>query len=171
MKRALTLTAGALALLGSTAPVAAADPGAATYMIGRCYDPSQPLSEKPATVVYNCDSTSIMENMTWTSWGADGANGTGTDNSVECKPDCAQGPHLMNPIVVHAWNPKSPKETGCPAGVQFYTDLTVAYPKGVPPWVKPGSTWSDTVAYTTIDGMPAVHFTDQGPHSCTPLPH
>jgi len=171
MKRALILAAGALALLGNTAPIAGAETGTVSYMIGRCYDPSQPVTEKPATVLYNCDGTSTMENMTWTAWGADGATGTGIDNSVECKPDCAQGPRLVNPIVVHAWNPKAPSEIGCPAGVQFYSDLTVAYPKGVPPWVQPGSTWSDSVAYTTIDGMPAVHFTDQGPHSCTPLPH
>ncbi len=179
MRRTLTLTACTAALLGISAPgisapVAAADPspapGSVAYMIGRCYDPSQPVTERPATVEYICDSTSIMENMTWTSWGPDGANGTGTDNSLECQPDCAQGPRLINPIVVHAWNPKAPITTGCPPDVQFYSDLTVAYPKGVPPWIKPGTSWSNTVDYITIDGMPAVHFTNQGPRSCTPLP-
>ncbi|MCB0932851.1 MAG: hypothetical protein KDB71_13270 [Mycobacterium sp.] len=173
MKRALALSAAA-SLLGIPAPVATADPTSpgstgVTYMIGRCYDPSQPVAEKPATVVYNCDSTSIMQEMSWTSWGADGADGTGMDNSVECKPNCAQGPHLYNPIIVHAWNPKTPTTPGCPPNVQFYTELTVAYPKGVPPWVKPGTSWSNTVDYIDVDGMPAVHFTDQGPYSCTPL--
>ena len=47
--------------------------------------------------------------------------------------------------------------------MRFYTELTVAYPKGVPPWVKPGTSWSNTVDYIDVDGMPAVHFTDQGP--------
>lgn len=173
MKRALALSAAA-SLLGIPAPVAVAEPSSpnstgVTYMIGRCYDPSQPVAEKPATVVYNCDSTSIMQEMSWTSWDADGANGTGMDNSVECKPNCAQGPHLYNPIIVHAWNPKTPSTPGCPPNVRFYTELTVAYPKGVPPWVKPGTSWSNTVDYIDVDGMPAVHFTDQGPYSCTPL--
>ena len=170
MSRALALTAGALALLGTTAPVATAAPDTVSYMIGRCYDPSQPVEQQPESVVYNCDSTSVMEDMTWSSWGPE-ATGSGMDNSVQCQPDCAQGPHLYNPILVHAWNAKAPSVPGCPDGVLFYNDLTVAYPESAPPWVTPGTSWSDTVDYITLNGMPAVHFKDQGPHSCTPLPH
>ncbi|MBB3751730.1 hypothetical protein FHT44_004225 [Mycolicibacterium sp. BK634] len=151
----------------STSTVVAADPGATVYMFGSCYDPSQPLQEKPQRVVYGCDSTSIMEDMTWSAWGADGARGTGTDNAVACQPNCAQGPHLYNPIVVHAWNPVPAK--GCPDDAAFFTDFTVAYPAGVPPWVVPGTSWAPGVQYTYVDGMPAVHFSDQQPYSCTPL--
>jgi hypothetical protein len=150
------------------APGALADPGATVYLFGSCYDPSQPSQEKPERVVYGCDSTSIMENMTWSSWGADGARGTGIDNAVACQPNCAQGPHLYNPIVVHAWNPV-PATPGCPVNAAFFTDFTVAYPAGVPPWVVPGTTWGPGVQYTYVDGMPAVHFFDQKPYSCTPL--
>ena len=98
---------------------------------------------------------------------ADGASGTGTDNSVECQPNCAMGPRLFNPIVVRAWNPKTVE--GCPPELQFYSDLTVAYPQGVPPWVKPGTQWAPDTYFTTVDGMPAVHFINQGAYSCTPL--
>ena len=62
---------------------------------------------RPATadaVRYNCDNTGVMEDMTWTSWGADGARGNGTDSSIACQPNCAQGRQLTNPVVVHAWN-------------------------------------------------------------------
>lgn len=166
----VTMAAGILALTAGM-PVAGAESGPVTYMIGRCYDPTQPVVERPVEVEYNCDGTSIMEQMAWTAWGPDGASGFGMDNSVQCQPDCAQGPHLRFPIVVHAWNPKAPTTPGCPDGVEFYSDLTVAYPVGVPPWVVPGTSWSPTVDYTYVDGMPAVHFADQGPHSCTPLPH
>lgn len=131
------LIAGAAILLGLTAPAAAADPAVpepgydtVTYLIGRCWDPSQPVEQEPTTVQYNCDGTAAMENMTWSSWGADGATGSGTDNAVECKPNCANGPRLVNPIVVHAWNPQP--ADGCPPNLQFYSDLTVAYPQGVP---------------------------------------
>lgn len=176
MRALLMVVCAVLAML--TAPTAAADPtpGPApsaepiAYVIGRCYTPAQPVVEEPTRVVYNCDSTSVMQDMQWTSWGSDGANGTGTDNSVLCKPNCAEGPHLINPIVVRAWNPRPPTTPGCPAGVEFYTDLTVAYPQGVPPWIVPGTRWTDGVEFTYVDGMPAVHFTDQGPYSCTPLP-
>jgi hypothetical protein len=169
-------TAAVLAVVGlAAAPMpatAAGDPpapGSTAYLIGACYNPSQPVLEKPATIVYGCDQSSMMRDMTWTSWDADGAIGSGTDIAVECQPNCAEGQRLFNPIIVHAWNPLPPKTRGCPAGVDFYSEYTVAYPQGVPPWVKPGTSWTDDVDYTYIDGMPAVHFKNQGPFSCTPL--
>lgn len=172
MKHAMVLAG--LALLVTAPPVAAEpdpadNPGPIAYVIGRCYDPSQGVVEEPTTVIYNCDGTSVMQNMTWTSWGPDGATGAGMDNSVQCQPDCAQGPHLYNPIIVHAWNPKPADKPGCPEDVLFFTELTVAYPQGVPPWIKPGTSWSDTARYIDVDGMPAVQFTDAGPYSCTAL--
>lgn len=166
MMRVLAV-AGAVSALAFAAAPASAD--STRYMLPSCYDPSQPVAERPQQVVYGCDSTNVMENMTWTSWGADGARGTGTDNAVQCQPNCAQGPHLINPIVVHAWNPVPADKPGCPDNVLFYSDITVAYPAGVPPWVIPGTTWSSDVEYTYVDGMPAVHFSDQHPYSCTPL--
>ena len=175
MTRLLALSAGAVAVLAFTAPAAHADPDpnpqpgydAVTYLIGKCWNPSMPVEQEPTQLQYNCDGTSSMENMTWTSWGADGASGTGTDNSVEYQPNCAMGPRLFNPIVVRAWNPKTVE--GCPPELQFYSDLTVAYPQGVPPWVKPGTQWAPDTYFTTVDGMPAVHFINQGAYSCTPL--
>ena len=62
-----------------------------------------------------------------------------------------------------------PAAPGCPDNAAFYTDFTVAYPAGVPPWVVPGTSWGPGVEYTYVDGMPAVHFFDQQPYSCTPL--
>jgi hypothetical protein len=165
VKRAgwLTAAAGVLALASAT-PVASAEP-APVYQFAACYDPGQPVQEKPPTVVYGCDHTSVMENMTWTAWGAE-AVGTGVDNAIECKPNCAQGPRLLNPIIVRAWNPAAPETPGCPAGVEFYRDFTVAYPEGVPPWVQPGTSWTEDVAFIDLDGMPAVHFSNQTPFSC-----
>lgn len=172
MRHVLALPAAAAALLAVGAPIAAAtpdpDPGydGVTYLIGKCWDPSQPVTEEPTQVVYNCDGTSAMENMQWTSWGAD-ATGTGTDNSVDCQPNCATGARLFNPIVVHAWNPQT--VAGCPPNLQFYSDITIAYPQGVPPWIKPGMQWSPDTYFVTIDNMPAVHFINQGVRSCTPM--
>ncbi len=172
--RALALATGAIAMAGFTSPLAIADPATpepgydtVTYLIGACWDPSQPVEQEPTRVTYNCDGTSVMQDMAWTAWGADGATGTGTDNSVECQPNCATGPRLINPIVVRAWNPKP--ANGCPPNLQFYSDLTVAYPQGVPPWIKPGTQWTADTLFTTVDGMPAVHYINQSAHSCTPL--
>jgi hypothetical protein len=176
--RALSLAigpvAGLIAFTGLAAPSAVADPAvpdpgynAVTYLIGKCWDPSQPVVQEPTTVKYNCDGTSVMQDMAWTSWGAAGATGAGTDSSVECKPDCATGPRLVNPIVVHAWNPRP--ADGCPPNLQFFADLTVAYPQGVPPWITPGTQWAPDTLFTTVDGMPAVHYVNQSAQSCTPL--
>ncbi len=165
MMRAFAVV-GAVSALAFSAGSASAE--STQYLLPFCYDPSQPVAERPQRVVYGCDATSVMENMTWTAWGVDGARGTGTDDAVECQPNCAQGPRLSNPIVVHAWNPLPAQEPGCPGHVLFYSDVTVAYPAGVPPWVVPGTTWTSGVDYTYVDGMPAVHFSGQHPYSCTP---
>jgi hypothetical protein len=96
--------------------------------------------------------------MTWTSWDSDGARGTGTDSALEYQPNCAEGTRLFNPIVVHAWHPVAPTNSACPPNVRFYSDMTIAYPEGVPPWITPGKNWSPGTDFVTVDGMPAVHF-------------
>jgi hypothetical protein len=170
MIRLFAVAAGAVAVFAATA-TAAADPAGqdgATFAIGKCFDPGGPLVQRPTSFEYNCDNTGVMSDMTWTAWGADGANGTGTDSSVECKPNCAQGTTLTNPIVVHAWNPATSPAAACPRDVEFYTDMTIAYPHGAPPWINPGTTWSPGTEFVTVDGMPAVHYTELTP-TCEPL--
>ncbi|HZQ30451.1 MAG TPA: hypothetical protein VFB19_01800 [Mycobacterium sp.] len=160
--------AGAVVLCG--AACASSPPGPSNntvFVIGKCFDPTQPPQERPARFAYNCDQTGVVQDITWTSWGAAGANGTGTDNSVDCQPNCAQGHHLVNPVAVHAWNPKPPTNSACPKGVQFYSDLTIAYPNGAPPWIKPGTTWTSGTDFVTVDGKPAVHFSGLLPN-CEP---
>jgi hypothetical protein len=161
---ALSVIAFAVAMTW-TSPQAAADspPSTAVFAIGKCIDPGQPALQRPARFAYNCDDTGVMEDMTWTSWDAEGAQGSGTDKSIECQPNCAQGTLLTNPILVHAWNPLPPNMAGCPPDVQFYSDMTIAYPNGAPPWIKPGTSWTDGTDFVTVDGLPAVHFSDLQP--------
>jgi hypothetical protein len=61
----------------------------------------------------------------------------------------------------------TPASALCPEGVSFYSDLSIAYPKGAPPWIKPGTTWDVGTDFVTIDGMPAVHFSELKPN-CRP---
>lgn len=138
------------------------------YSIGKCFHPANAPIQRPESFAYNCDNTGVMKDMTWSSWGADGAHGSGTDRSVECQPNCAQGATLTNPIVVHAWNPVTSPSAACPQDVKFYTDMTIAYPKGVPPWIQPDTTWSPGTDFVTVDGMPAVHYSGLTP-TCEPL--
>ncbi|MUL85713.1 MULTISPECIES: hypothetical protein [unclassified Mycolicibacterium] len=86
------------------------------------------------------------------------SKGKGVDSSVQCQPNCAQGARLVNPVVVHAWNPMVSQSPACPSGLRFYSDMTIAYPQGAPPWIDPGAEWSPGTNFVTVDGMPAVHF-------------
>ena len=74
---AVAATSGMVRYAG---PAAAEGDSATQYTFGRCYDPAAPVQEEPQRVVYGCDSTNVMEEMTWSSWGAGGARGTGTDH-------------------------------------------------------------------------------------------
>ena len=173
MLRTFAMAAGTVAAVAAICPstTASADPvdqDGSTYAIGKCYDPSQPAVQRPESFAYNCNNTGVMQDMTWSAWDSDGARGTGTDSSVECQPNCAEGITLVNPIVVHAWNPVASPSVTCPRDVKFYTDLTIAYPKGAPPWITPGATWSPGTDFVTVDGMPAVHFSELTP-TCGPL--
>jgi hypothetical protein len=159
---AASLAGVAAAILAVSSPASAEPVDGPAYAIGKCFDATGVIEERPARFAYNCDETGVMQDMTWTSWGSDGARGTGTDNSIECQPNCAQGTRVLNPIVVNAWNPL-PAAPGCPSGVDFYSDLTIAYPDGVPPWITPGTSWDTGTEFVTVDGKPGVHFSGLTP--------
>lgn len=162
----LAAAAGLLAVCFTVPGQAAADPvDGPVYALGKCYDATRTLQERPTTFAYNCDETGVMQDMTWSVWGPDGADGTGTDSAIECQPDCAEGARLLNPIAVHAWNPL-PAVSNCPSGVNFYSDMTIAYPDRVPPWINPGTEWDAGTDFVTVDGKPAVHYSGLTP-TCT----
>jgi hypothetical protein len=117
---------------------------------------------KPSEIFYGCDGTGVLEAMSWSTYGPAEADGTGIDDSNDCDPGCAGGHHYRNPVVVHAWNPKP---AGCRTNLLFWYDFDIAYPKGTPPSVKPGSKSIDA-EYTLYDGMPAIHYFNQTPMSC-----
>jgi hypothetical protein len=60
-----------------------------------------------------------------------GADGVGAADEINCVPSCASGARQTYPVVVHAANPISPGPP-CPGGVEFYRDLIIAYPNGMP---------------------------------------
>ena len=94
MARALAVSVIGFAVASTWMPaqaVADPQPASTAFAIGKCFDPSEPAQERPTRFAYNCDDTGVMDDMTWTAWGADGAEGTGTDRSIECQPNCAQG--------------------------------------------------------------------------------
>jgi hypothetical protein len=121
-----------------------------------CYPshPQSPTFDRPARVLLDdCKNAALwLQDLSWTSWGPQGADGTGTVAVNTCIPDCATTAAInKTPVVVHASNaqPASPN-SHCPNNVSFYRDLIFAFPKTVPPS-------ADLATDTQYEGMPAVH--------------
>ena len=136
----------------------------AAYAIPGCYNPSVPPLERPKRLnIVGCASVAVaLQDMSWTSWGPQGADATGTAVFKVCDPNCATGYQLHDPVVVHAWNPQSPRpDAVCQAGLKIFADMILAFPKDVPP---PTAQRMNT----KYNGAPAVHFvnyTGADPHS------
>ncbi|MGO9928225.1 MAG: hypothetical protein ACLPLP_19400 [Mycobacterium sp.] len=125
-----------------------------SFAIPGCYNPSVPPVARPKKLnVLGCASVAVaLQDMSWSSWGPQGADGTGTAVFKMCDPNCAAGYHLTDPVVVHAWNAQPPRPDAiCPAGIKIFADMVLAFPRGVPP---PTAQEMDT----QFNGMPGVHY-------------
>ncbi|ORB41110.1 hypothetical protein BST39_12775 [Mycobacterium paraseoulense] len=153
---------GVLALAGvklaqghqDAAPPSAQPPPPQSFAIPGCYNLSVPPVERPKRLnVLGCASVAVaLQDMSWSSWGSQGADGTGTAVFKVCDPNCAAGYQLTEPVVVHAWNPQPPRrEAICQAGLDIFADMILAFPKGVPP----PNVQKMNAQY---NGLPAVHF-------------
>jgi hypothetical protein len=127
-----------------------------SFAIPGCYNPAIQPAERPARLnVLGCASVAVaLQGMSWSAWGAQGADGSGTAVFKICDPNCAAGYQLTDPVVVHAYNPQSPRpDAVCPGGLKIFADMILAFPKDVPPA-------SAQPTDTRFEGMPAVHYTD-----------
>lgn len=143
-------------LSGDRAAAPTAQPPAPpdTFAIPGCYNLSVPPVERPKALnVLGCASVAVaLQDMSWSSWGPQGADGTGTAVFKVCDPNCAAGYQLAEPVVVHAWNPQPPRrEAICQVGLKIFADMILAFPRDVPP---------PTVQKMNAEyhGQPAVHF-------------
>ena len=163
----ITATATATATPSSTVPTpqepSITAPPAVTgvrYAIPACYGFEQ---ERPQTlqVRFCADGSAKLTGMSWTSWGAAGADGRGYYSERTCNPSCAQGGEVTYPIYIHASNPAplpADKDSGCPADMEFYSRVTLTFPGDVPPPYANGQ----SLINTQYNGMPATLFTISG---------
>jgi hypothetical protein len=129
-------------------------PPPTSFAIPGCYNPSVPPVERPKKLnVLGCASVAVaLQDMSWSAWGAQGADGTGTAVFKICDPNCAVGYQLTKPVVVHAWNAQPPRpDAVCQVGLKIFADMILAFPKDVPP---PTAQKMNT----EYNGMPAVHY-------------
>ncbi|MCV7148180.1 hypothetical protein [Mycobacterium riyadhense] len=137
-------------------PPAPPRPTSIGVAIAGCYNRSVPPSDRPIKLnIVGCASTAVaLQDISWTSWGPRGADGTGTAVFKICQPTCASGYQLTNQVVIHAWNPQPPRaNSGCPVGLKIFADMILAFPKGAPPA-------SAQEMNTQYQEMPAVHYTN-----------
>nr|BBX82045.1 hypothetical protein MFLOJ_58320 [Mycobacterium florentinum] len=130
-----------------------------SYAIPGCYNPAVQPSPRPKKLnVLGCASVAVaLQDMSWSSWGPQGADGTGTAVFKLCDPNCATGAQLREPVVVHAWNAQKPRSDAiCVVGLKIFGDMILAFPKDVPP---PNAQQIDT----QYNGMPAVHYVNYSP--------
>ncbi len=76
------------------------------------------------------DSTAILNKMTWNTWSAADAVGTGSYEIDGCNPNCAAGPVYHVPAVVTLSNPV--KACSSSGTRWFWTRATFRYPNGLP---------------------------------------
>jgi hypothetical protein len=129
-------------------------PPPTSFAVPGCYNPSVQPAERPKKLnVLGCASVAVaLQDMSWSSWGPQGADGTGTAVFKMCDPNCAAGYQLTDPVVVHAWNAQQPRPDAiCQAGLKIFADMILAFPKGAPPPTAQKMT-------TQYNGMPAVHY-------------
>lgn len=136
----------------SLSPKAA--PPANSFAIPGCYNRLVPPTARPTKLnILGCASVAVaLQDMSWSSWGPQGADGTGIAVFKICDPNCARGYQLTDQVAVHAWNPQPPRnDSGCPVGLAVFADMILAFPKAVPP--------ADAQKINTqYNGMPAVHY-------------
>jgi hypothetical protein len=161
----VVLLIGVLAFVGvklingnknASPPSSQPPPPPTSFAIPGCYNPSVPPVERPKKLnILGCASVAVaLQDMSWSSWGPQGADGTGTAVFKICDPNCAAGYQLTDPVVVHAWNAQPPgPDAICQAGLKIFADMVLAFPEATPP---PTAQKTNT----QYNGMPAVHYVD-----------
>ncbi len=99
------------------------------------------------------DGTTALWNMTWTTWNATEAIGTGTEKIDDCNPNCAAGTlhavavrvTLSNPVMV--CQPSS--------GAWYWTRVTFVWPDGLPAVFSGGNAPANPFDYPDITAQQA----------------
>lgn len=86
---------------------------------------------KPTKVIVTCaDANFRVRGITWSSWTAREARGSGTALVNDCEPNCAEGTFHRYPIRLRAYRPRM--TGGCVPG-SLFTRLGWRFPQSRPP--------------------------------------
>jgi hypothetical protein len=89
--------------------------------------------------VLSGDATSILMNLTWSTWSGTEAVGTGTENLEDCIPNCAGGGQYRVPVIVTLSHPVKDCTAQYGSGNTalggtrwFWSRASFSYPQGLP---------------------------------------
>ncbi|APE17902.1 hypothetical protein GCM10010533_00340 [Mycolicibacterium pallens] len=128
------------------------------YALTACFTSNDPPVDRPTTAeLLFCASGGLsLQDLTWTAWGREGADGSGIAVFNVCEPNCADGYRVSNKVDIRAWNPQpASASSGCPSNLLYYTDIIIAFPMSVPP------AEARMPPNTRYLGMPALHYSSE----------
>ena len=165
-RRALTaiipgaaVAAAALGFVVSTATASTSHPAAASSHRAAAAQ-GKPAQAAGVPKVYNClhpqvrpgrftlacaDGNSYLSHLSWSSWTASSATGTGTQMINDCVPYCAKGTFRRYPAHVTFW--RSEPVPNHP-GQRYFSRVTLAYPGARPPAYSGGKQVSGPKTWT-----------------------
>ncbi len=125
---------------------------AASTFLAQGQDINGSLLFMPACNGFGCalsgDSTSFLAKMTWSTWSATEAVGTGTYKVDGCNPDCAAGPIYPVATVVTLSNPV--KVCSASGARWVWTRASFRYPDGLPKALQGSNSPKNPWVFSTV---------------------
>jgi len=125
---------------------------AASTFLAQSQDINGKLLFRPACTGFGCalsgDSTTFLSAMTWSTWSAAEAVGTGTYKIDGCNPDCAAGPVYPVATVVTL---SSPVKVCSSSGIRWvWTRASFRFPHGLPAALRGGNGPSNPFVFSSV---------------------
>ena len=115
------IAAGALALAACSSAGGQAAPTSPPAPSPVVYDCAGHPQARPASITLACaDAGIVLTRITWSSWSANGARGTGQLSVNDCQPTCAAGKFVSTPTSITLSRPR----TG--SGTPYFTHLATS---------------------------------------------
>jgi hypothetical protein len=164
-RRITAILVPVLAVLGIAAGTAAATTGSSSHPT--VHVSARPAHRAAAPEVFNCqkaqvkpgnfiltcaDGNDVLSHLSWSSWTASSARGTGTDMVNDCQPYCAAGKFHSYPADVTF--SRSVPTPGHP-GQHYFSRVTLRFPGARPPVYSHGKPVTGPKTWTGVLPGPA----------------
>jgi hypothetical protein len=156
----IAVAAAALGFVMSTATASTSHPAASSHRAAAAKPAGGPevfncrrAQVRPGSYTLACaDGNNYLARLSWSSWTASSASGTGTQEVNDCVPYCAAGKFRGYPADVIFWRSEPVPQH---AGQRYFTRVTLLYPGARPPATAGGQqvngpeTWTGALAGQT----------------------